>query len=383
MTRSVIYTILGALVIVLIGVYMAYSQSEKIGRFLINPRTPYQTYTRPKAPQYDRDDSWAALPWTQSRAKELPDGMMATTMVPEADVFFVYPTTYYKAMEWNGPLTSRKAGIRIDDVAMPAQASAFNAAGRIFAPRYRQATLYAFQTLNHDGRLAQRAAYADVADAFSYYLQNHNDGRPLIFAGSGQGALHIIRLLQEYVVGKDLQKRFVAAYIIDFAFPLDLFDISLNTLSLCQSADETQCIISWNTLESGQDPHLIQGRSQVWNIFGSLQSTADRPLACINPLTWEENELPAPASLNLGGISVDRIGNSGPVPQITGAQCRKGILYVNKPEDVRFHHFEWPGAEHRLAQFNFFYMNIRENAALRAQAFLKKWRPQEPTSQTP
>ncbi len=383
MTRPALYSVLGVLVTLLVGGVTSYSQREKIARFLINPRTPYQTYVRPAAPHYESEDAWAALPWKSSRAKELPEGLMTIAMVPEADVFYIHPTTYYKAQEWNGPITSRKAGIRVDEIALPVQASAFNGAGRIFAPRYRQATLYTFQTHNHDGRLAQRAAYTDVADAFSYYLQHYNKGRPLIIAGSGQGALHAIRLLQEFIVGKDLQHRFIAAYIIDFALPLDLFDVSLNTLELCRKPEETQCIVTWNTLQSGKDPHEIRDRSQVWNIFGSLQKTEGRPLACINPLTWAENELPAPRSLNIGGIAVDKKGNSGPVPQITNAQCREGVLYVNKPDDQQFQRLEWPGAHYRLANYNFFYMNIRENAILRARTFLNKRPSQDRTSLAP
>jgi len=381
--RPVLYTSLGLVALLIAAGITAYSQREKIGRFWVNPRTPYQTYVRPPAPHYEREEAWAALPGKTSRANVVPEGLTASTQIPQADVFYVHPTTYYKAQEWNGPIDSRNATRRVDEIALPVQASAFNGAGRIFAPRYRQATLYAFLTHIHDGRLAQRAAYTDVADAFSYYLQHYNEGRPLIIAGYGQGALHIIRLLQEFVVGKDLQQRFIAAYIIDFALPQDLFDVSLNTLKLCQTPDETQCIVTWNALENGKKPHEILDRSQVWNIFGSLRKTEGRPLACINPLTWAENELPAPRTLNHGGVALQEDRFIGPVPEITNAQCRGGILYYDAPKDARFHHFEWPGARHRIVPYNFFYMNIRENASVRTRAFITAHMQPGRTSQAP
>ena len=41
-------------------------------------------------------------------------------------------------------------------------------------------------------------AYKDVSDAFAYYLENENDGRPIILAGFSQGADMVYRLMEEY-----------------------------------------------------------------------------------------------------------------------------------------------------------------------------------------
>ncbi len=370
-TRPLTLLLSTLMLVLVLAAATAFALRENLVRFLLNPRSPYQTYVLPPAPNYATTDAWAAQPGMPSRANEIPVGLPPVSRVPDVDVFYVHPTTYYKSAQWNGPIDDPESRRLVDDRALPNQASPFNAAGRIFAPRYRQATLYALLTHNQDGRWARKSAYQDVARAFEYYLRNINQGRPLLLVGHGQGGLHAIRLLQEYVVGKPLQHRLVAAYIIDFALPLDMFRVSLSTLKPCETATETHCVVSWNALEYGKDPSEITTRSQVWDIFGNLVTTEGRPLTCINPLTWALNELPAPNPLNKGGVAFeDNGGNSGPVPEITGAQCRDGILYVDRPKDGRFRRYDWPGSRYRLASYNLFYMNLRENAVHRVQAFL-------------
>src|SRR3546814_18689446 len=56
------------------------------------------------------------------------------------------------------------------------QASAFNNAGQIWAPRYRQATFGAFLTGKKEAQMALGAAYRDLAAAFAYFL-SQNEGQ--------------------------------------------------------------------------------------------------------------------------------------------------------------------------------------------------------------
>ena len=50
----------------------------------------------------------------------------------------------------------------------------FVSVGRVFAPRYRQASLYSLTTLREDAREARQFAYVDVSQAFRHYLANDN-----------------------------------------------------------------------------------------------------------------------------------------------------------------------------------------------------------------
>ena len=48
-------------------------------------------------------------------------------------------------------------------------------------------------------RAALDAAYADVSQAFDYFLQSIDADKPIVLAGHSQGASHILRLLREKV----------------------------------------------------------------------------------------------------------------------------------------------------------------------------------------
>ena len=87
-------------------------------------------------------------------------------MVPDVDVFFVHPTTYLSPDTWNAPLDHADANLRIEKRVLKMQASAYNLAGRIYAPRYRQATFGAFFDQEGNGLQALIYAYKDVQDAF-------------------------------------------------------------------------------------------------------------------------------------------------------------------------------------------------------------------------
>ena len=81
------------------------------------------------------------------------------------------------------------------------QASAFNGAGEIWAPRYRQAAFGAFLLSSKDARKALDLAYADVAAAFDRFIAEAGD-RPIILAAHSQGALHLDAPAQGQGCGK-------------------------------------------------------------------------------------------------------------------------------------------------------------------------------------
>ena len=116
-----------------------------------------------------------------------------------ADVFFVHPTTYTgKPINdyWNAPVEDLKLNNQTDKSTIQYQASIFNEAGRIYAPRYRQAHLNVFYTDNKQlSKKVLDQAYSDVKNAFLHYLKFHNEGRPFIIASHSQGTVHCTRLI--------------------------------------------------------------------------------------------------------------------------------------------------------------------------------------------
>src|SRR3546814_8134581 len=85
----------------------------------------------------------------------------------QAAIFFIHPTSYLERSKWNAPLDDKESADRAR-LFIQGQASAFNNAGQIWAPRYRQATFGAFLTGKKEAQMALGAAYRDVAAAFDY-----------------------------------------------------------------------------------------------------------------------------------------------------------------------------------------------------------------------
>ncbi|NKB32647.1 MAG: hypothetical protein GKR91_06075 [Pseudomonadales bacterium] len=61
---------------------------------------------------------------------------------------------------------------------------------------------------------------------------------------------------------------------------------------------------------------------------------------------------------------------SAPLMGLTGAQCRDGTLFVESLDDPAFGESGFAGASYHLFDYNVFYMNIHNNARLRAETFL-------------
>ncbi|MGI9138952.1 MAG: DUF3089 domain-containing protein, partial [Sediminibacterium sp.] len=115
--------------------------------------------------------------------------------VDRADVFFIHPTTYLdstKPYGWNASFKDMKTNIYTDYSTILNQASLFNIAGRVFAPRYRQAHIKSYSPLGHADTLkaiaAFELAYQDVKLAFEYYMKNENIGWHIIIASHSQGS---------------------------------------------------------------------------------------------------------------------------------------------------------------------------------------------------
>ena len=315
---------------------------------LIKPSGDFEAYTPPPKPDYSNENNWAALPTKKDKAHLVP----ANTDLKEnednalVDVFFVHPTTYYSPFSWNAYLDNQKLNDFTDKSTIMHQASVFNECCKIYAPRYRQATLYSFLDKGDNGQKALELAYSDVRDAFNYYLAHYNHGRPFIIASHSQGSRHAIRLLHDFIE-KDtaLYHRMVAAYIIGYKFkPNDL-----TIIQSCHSSTETNCFVTWNTVLKGGDA----------DFFHSYVVT--------NPLSWTTDSTYQSADKNLGGVpsAFDEIEKG-----VTDAQVQNGLLMVHKPKFSGYPKVY--GSSYHLVDYNLFYMNIRQNVEDRIKAYLEK-----------
>lgn len=317
------------------------------------PKSTFEQQSVTPAPDYSNENNWAALPSRVDNADKTPVGYSDNQEKAVVDVFFLHPTIYLGKKEydrWNAPIDLKILNDEVDNISILNQASAFNSAGRVFAPRYRQAHYNAYFT--KDKQSAKKAldlAYEDVKEAFGYYLSHYNKGRPFIIASHSQGTTHASRLIEEFIDGKPLQKRLVAAYLIGIPVDMNRY----NDIKACETADDTGCLIGWRTWKEGAEPKFLEKEKSA-NVL------------ITNPLSWKTNTNKIDKALNLGTvINMEK----EPVKNLVGAQIYKSILWVNKPK--------FPGSFFLISKnfhrgdINLFYINIRENAENRVSVFSK------------
>lgn len=323
--------------------------------FLISNAQPVKTKfpeTNSPAINYSNLSNWAAHPWKSDPSDSVP-GPLRKGYINDslADVFFIHPTTFTNSDDsaWNATITDEKLNIKTDQSTILYQASVFNGACRVFAPRYRQAHIRSFYVSRETADPYFDSAYADIRLAFEYYLSNLNHGRPIIIASHSQGTLHAGRLLKDFFEGKTLLQQLVCAYIIGLPVPDNYF----SGLKPCTDSISTGCFVSWRTYKCGFEPDYVKQE-----IFRSV---------VVNPLTWTLDEGKAASSLNKGGIlkNFNKI-----IPAVVNARVHKNILWTSKP-DV-FGKIFFTKKNYHIGDYNLFYMNIRENVQTRINAFLKK-----------
>jgi len=306
----------------------------------------------PGVPDYHKAEHWASLPEKIDAADSVPkkSGLQNLQTNATVDVFFIYPTTFTEAptngYSWNADVNDAVLNKSTQLSTILNQASIFNGSCRVYAPYYRQAHLYSFYTTDkEEGAQALEIAYADVKSAFEYYLEHFNQGRPIVIASHSQGSYHAERLLKDYFVGKELQKKLVVAYLVGRAISPDAFAGIRPT----EKPDEINVWASWNTFARDFIPNNYD------RYFKSSLST--------NPLLWNSSEDFASKELNHGGVGL----HFKFVPNASDAQNHQHILWINKPY-VKGRVFLRTKIWHR-ADMNLFYMNIRENVALRVEKY--------------
>ena len=317
--------------------------------FWIKPSDDFSAEAIPTAPDYSQSDAWAALPDMKDDADEIPANtdLKDQQSTARADVFYVHPTTYLSSDGWNAPYTASVNVYGLSPLRL--QASVFNGSARIFAPRYRQATLYSFVDDSGSAEKAFAVAREDVLRAFQYYLKHHNKGRPFFLAGHSQGSMLLIEVLAEYL-DTTRNPNFVAAYLPGWAVKPGRF----NRLKPCKSATDTGCFISWNSKKWGSVPEDF-----------AIPATRYTDGICINPITWTMDHEIAEASKHIGAINFDFDRQD---PNMVTARCEGDMLWVQVPEDSGYGPRRGEKENFHVADYSLFYLDIRKNVKQRLQA---------------
>jgi hypothetical protein len=341
------------------------------------PSLPFDASTAVPAPDYSQSDSWAALPERAGVEDRVPAGVRDLNIQDsaEADVFFIHPTGYLAGDSWIYTMDPNSKAEENTQWMMANQASAYGGCCKIYAPRYRQANIFAYFRGDEIREQALGFAYQDVKRAFEYFLLHYNQGRPFVLASHSQGTHHGIRLLAEVIDGTPLAQRLVAAYVIGGTVPETSFE-GLRDVRLCTGANDLGCAVHWDTYS---------------------EAVIDQPLpdnlgaVCTNPLSWELNGGLVTKEQHLGAVpasgrfQVELSGSqkstgvvfeplSAPIPNMIQAQCKDGVLFITDQSDTIFGEQggSFGGGNYHGLDYPVFHMDIRENAKLRVQTFLAR-----------
>lgn len=351
------------------------------------PSLPFDPADAVPPPDYADPANWAALPEREGLEDMIPAGVTRDVAQGDApvDVFFIHPTGFLKGEGWTFSMDPDTATEENTAWMMANQASAYNGCCNVYAPRYRQASIFAYLKGEAVRQQVLGFAYQDVARAFDYFLEHLSSGRPFIVASHSQGTHHGARLVKERIDGTPLARRLVAAYLIGGGIPAAQFD-GLEDIGLCTDAQDLHCVVHWDTYSE----------AVIDDEFPDRQGNV-----CVNPLSWEVNGGLADRDQHAGAVPVSgrfQIGLGGddaatgvvfeplgaPIPHLVQAQCRNGVLFITDQSGTAFGAIGGSfgqGNYHGL-DYPIFHMDIRENARLRTAAYLAEQTAANPDPQT-
>ncbi len=367
MIKKIVFLILGLIAVLVISLWLIGPVNAML--WITKPHHSFNEDERISPPDYSDPKNWAAHPDIDDLSDSRPEGVEKDTLLEQVDVFFIHPTGFLRGSHWNSMMDPSSATEENTQWMMINQASCFSDAN-VYAPRYREATIYSFFDLEgEDEQSALQLAYDDVARAFDYYISNENQGKPFVIASHSQGSFHGLKLLKNKIDGTPLLKRLVAAYIIGMSTVTRKAVDELKDIFVCNQATETGCIIHWATFAEGSPVNPGWGASMI----------------CVNPLNWSYNGghetadrhkgyVLSSGEFNLRFAGKDEAGGTifmpldPPIVGHTFARCEEGRLLVKPIE----------GASEAMGEGNYhgydyqlFHMDIRQNLSDRTRAYFQ------------
>lgn len=347
---------IGIIVLILIAASYFFREQIIFGlmKYQMAPETAFDEKQAPPALNYAEDSAWAALPNMKDNADFVPEQLAARSKPSEVAVFFMHPTTYLSDDNWNAPTDDPASSKFRDELVLRAQASAFNLCCDVYAPKYRQATLWSFMDETGSGDKARAFAFTDIERAFEEFLKRIGD-KPFIIAGHSQGGDHSVRLLKAKISGTPLKDKMVAAYPVGFGFRESDMKRDMPDIPVCSQPTQTGCYVTWNSLGAKA--------TAFPDYVGAV---------CVNPLSWTTDQKEVAASKNPGSLGVGETTRYE--KGITSAQCQNDRLLVGEFQSDMFDDLPMNMGEdnHHILDYSLFYASIRKNASDRVKAYLQE-----------
>ena len=278
-----------------------------------------------------------------------------------ADVFYVYPTVSTISFVDND--SSWFADITLPEVREEANGNQrFNkmlyGEYNFYAPYYRQMIFEAYSQPDSVIRQLAQVAATDVNNAFQYYMEHFNHGRPFFLMGHSQGSQMLIELLKHGMTEEQC-KLMVAAYCIGYHVTAE--ELAKYPEALKPATDSLmQGLVVFNSVT---DTTAI-GMVSRYDVVG------------INPTTWTMATDTIPAEFQLGMAKYNATRDSVlivPCPTRTYLYKHNTICLDLDPEMVFIPAYEqmFPKGNLHFADSWLFGGNVVENMKCRLEAFYR------------
>ncbi len=286
------------------------------------------------------------------------------------DVFYVVPTCVFDYADEEGGVChymdvynpSHRASV---DGPIRLAEGIFAEEANFFAPYYRQITIESWMEDESVIESRFQVAYADILEAFRYYLDHLNGGRPFVLAGHSQGGKAVIELLKGGMTDEEFARMMVA---YPLGYPVKDTDRSPRLIP-ASDATGTGVFVTFNSVSAPDKlPPLLSGSR-----------------AAINPLNWRTDSEPATREQHLGAVFLAADGSirseqahmiEARLDPATKALVVTGVdpmdYYVPSLAGL------FPPGNYHVVELNFFYRNLQQNVKDRAAAFWAREKEAKP-----
>ena len=156
----------------------------------------------------------------------------------------------------------------------------FHGEFNLSAPYYHQFTFDALCQLDGDRfKEVYRRVAEEACQAFDYYMEHENRGRPFILAGFSQGAMLTLDILRH--MSDEQYSRMIACYTIGYRLSAE--DLQHPHIKAATDESGRGVVVSFNS---------TQTRDAIWPLVSEGAAT------CINPFNWKTDATPASFCFN-------------------------------------------------------------------------------------
>ncbi len=272
-----------------------------------------------------------------------------------ADLFLICPTVDMRD-EFN--MSADDTETKADFLgALNMERGIYEDSARMFAPYYRQAAMKVYSLDPKEREPYLELAYRDVSDAFAWYLEHENAGRPIVLAGFSQGADMCYRLLAEYFADEELYARLAAVYAIGWPCTKELTE-RYPQIRPAAAEDDVGVVVSFDC--------------ETPDVEETFITPSGAKAFAINPLNWRTDAEPADKSENPGACFTDYSASViREEPGLCGCYLdpTRGVLKVTDLDSADYPALVpgLPEGAYHIYDYQFFFRALQENVRLRVE----------------